>query len=281
MENKQGLFQSAGALFESLARQYPFAEYDRTGRSLLGRELSLLQIGNGDKTVLMVAGADAGDRLSEALLMQFASDFCAQVERGGRLFGLNAAFAARTRRILILPCLNPDGKALTKEGADPSCPLYERQLRQNGMKSDFSAWQGNARGVHLDRNYNDGFADRRSLCAKDGGPTLITGEYPESEPECTFAARLVHTLRPTLVLECGKASSDTVFTNRPSTVAQIAQSADCPICQQLPCGLPSWAAATYDCAAIHLGLQPCKHEISIAYLHFRELLFRCLYTLAV
>ena len=282
MAMKQPDFQNAGILFKTLTRTYAFTEYDDVGKSLLGRDVPLLRVGNGDKTVLLVGGADAGDRLSEELLLRFADDLCSQIQRQNTAYGLNCALATELRRILILPCLNPDGKALTEEGADPSSPLYERQLRQNGMKSDFSAWKGNARGVRLDLNFNEDFAARRGALMADGTCLApITGEFPESEPETAFLTRLVHILEPVCVLECGSAPKERICTNRPVAVKDAFPGCDLPIVERFVYGLPSWFARHYDRPAIHLAVSQSPDSINRLYGRLREFFFRCLYTVAI
>jgi hypothetical protein len=50
-----------------------------------------------------------------------------------------------------VPRLN--GKALSLFGADPECPLYERQLRQNNMKSEFDVYVMHSNLEDSDKEY--------------------------------------------------------------------------------------------------------------------------------
>ena len=68
---------------------------------------------------------------------------------------------------------------------------------------DFSMWQANARGVDLNHNYDSGFLEYKRLEREEGigaGPSLYSGEYPESEPETRGTANLIRTLSPAAVI---------------------------------------------------------------------------------
>ena len=273
MDNKQIPTPNASTLFTYLVKNCPFTEYDHTGKTLLGNDIPMLHIGSGEKTILMIGSSHANDRISESILLQFALDFCYQVINQRTLYGLNCAVAAETRHILIIPCLNPDGKSLCIHGPDPSCPLYERQLRLNKMKSNFSSWQGNARGILPQWNYNDNFAQRRD--------PPFTGEFPESEPECAFAVHTVQTFHPVFLLECSLFDQNILYTNCPETVRSIACNTDCNIYEQYIPGAPSWFANTYNLPSLHIACRHSQGQENSIYRQFRELLFRSLYTLAV
>lgn len=277
--------EQACSLFKILSKNYPFAECNFSGKSLLGREIPLLHIGNGEKAVLLVAGADGTDSISERLLLRFSEDICLQIARQNTVYGINCAYLAQSRRILILPRLNPDGRALFDEGPDPECPLYERQLRQNGMKSDFSSWQGNARGVRLDLNFNDDFAQRRSAAAEACDHcAIITGEFPESEPESAFVTHLVRVMDPVFLLECSHTITgaiNTIYTNRPNAIQKIVSNLPFSVSNQKLYGLPSWFSATYTRCGAHLLCNLHQTTEKAIYEKFREFLFRSLYTLAV
>lgn len=278
MENEHSIFQDAHTLFKTLSANYPFAEYDSVGKSLLGREIPVLHIGKGNKTILLIGGAAANDPISPSLLLRFSKDLCTQISKENTLYGLNCSFIKGSRRVVILPLLNPDGNRLVQNGPSQESPLYERQLRQNGMKNDFSAWIGNARGVCLDMNLNDDFAARRGELNQNGMPN-ITGEYPESEPETAYATRIIHTLSPVFVLECSISSRNAIHTNRQDLIARIAKNTDYVVCDQQIYGFPSWFARTYQRPAAHLTVSSSL-SAKKPYANLREFLFRCLYAVS-
>ena len=87
---------------------------------------------------------------------------------------------------------------------------------------DFSHWQANARGVDLNHNYKEGFDSYKAVERERGicpGPTLYSGEYPESEPESRFAASLVRALRPCLTVSLHSQGEELYFTERAAACA--------------------------------------------------------------
>ena len=281
MENEHSTFQDAHTLFKTLSKNHPFAEYNSGKKSLLGRDIPTLHIGSGKKSVLLIGGAAANDPVTPSLLLRFAKDLCAQISHQNTVYGLNCSFLADSRRIVILPLCNPDGNHLVQNGAASDSPLYERQLKQNGMKNDFSAWQGNARGVHLDLNLDDDFTERRNQLSQKGAfyPNII-GEFPESEPETAYVTQLIHTLDPIFVLECGICVQNIIYTNRQDLIARIAKNTDYTVCDKQIYGIPSWFARIYQRPAAHVTIAAPTSSQS-PYTRLREFLFRCLYTVSI
>lgn len=273
MDNEQFLKADLLTKLCHLSKTYPFFEYSLSGKSLLGRDIPLLRIGTGCKTVLMVAGADGCDAVSEELLWLFALDFCRCAANEQTVYGLNCAVASATRQILILPRLNPDGRALAHGGADPNCPLYERQLRRNGMKDDFSDWRGNARGVLPKLNFGDAFAERRD--------PPVTGEFPESEPETAFAVRTVQIFEPVFLLECCEHEQDLLCTNRMEILKRICDSSNFERCEHRIPGAASWFSNSFGLPCLHITFQAKMYTALCLYPKIREVFFRSLYTLAV
>lgn len=245
-----------------LARQYTFLTYGSIGETILKKEIPYLQIGKGKKTVLLIGGANAADTVSESLLMHFAADLCQQIAKEKTVSGVNCSYLYENRSIWILPRLNPDGNALVKNGADPSNPLYERQLRMNQMKSDFSAWQGNARGVIPTLNFGNDFAKRRqNYFEKSQINQPLCGEFPESEPESSALSRFIHTILPNCVAEFSEGDSkiysfDTLLAKTASCFTGFSVS-------NIPDeGMITWFSNTYRRPSVHIV---CPHESTPAF----------------
>ncbi len=176
---------------DGLCGEFPFFMRSVIGKSLVGREIPLISIGRGKKAVLFVGTHHGMEWITTALLLDFLRDLGKAVKNGKRIFGGDAAEILDNRVLYVVPMLNPDGVELQINGKDDLNPLTERL---NSMSNgDFSRWQANGRGVDLNHNYDAGFFEYKEYEREHGivaGPTLFSGEYPESEPEtsalCSF-----------------------------------------------------------------------------------------------
>lgn len=163
------------------------------GNSILGRPIRGWRIGHGRSEILYVATHHALESVCASILYAFIDRLAADDSPYAKT--LRAAFT-----LTVIPCLNPDGVAL-RYGEALDNPLHSRQMRMSG--GSFARWQANARGVDLNHNYSQGFYEYKRIEAERGivpGPTLYSGEYPESEPETMALASLVRVLSPSLVL---------------------------------------------------------------------------------
>jgi hypothetical protein len=79
------------------------------------------------------------------------------------------------------------------------------------MKSDFSNWKANARGICPRLNCNVDFAYRRVQSIKQGEIPIPCGEFPESEPETAAVCNLIHSLEPSLVIELSYGESPSFY----------------------------------------------------------------------
>ncbi len=186
---------------QALSDEFPFATLQKCGKSLSSKPIDALTLGCGRKDLLFVGAHHGSEAISAALLMQFADEICRAVYAGETRFGLRVRELLESRRLVILPTVNPDGMEIALKGVCPSEPFGKRLVALNKGSLDFSRWQANARGVDINHNYDHGFAAYKKLEACAGirpGSTRFSGEYPESEPETLAVARLVESLRPRL-----------------------------------------------------------------------------------
>lgn len=176
---------------EALVKEYPAATVSVIGRSLVGREIPLIRLGHGKKSVLYVGAHHGMEYLTSLLLMRYVGEVCTAAKAGGDILGHSVPELLERRSIFVVPMLNPDGVELQTKGEDKMNPLYDRLHRMSG--GDYSRWQANGRGVDLNHNYNAGFEEYKTIERELGiaaGATKYSGDRPESEPEtaciCSF-----------------------------------------------------------------------------------------------
>ena len=172
---------------QCLIAEYPFLRSFCIGKSILGKEIPALILGNGQRKILYVGAHHGMERITSSLLLRFTDDFCELYQSGGRVGKLGIDALWGHFQFHIIPMLNPDGVDYAVHGVDLQNPLRERVFRMNDGSEDFRRWQANARGVDLNHNYNAGFWEYKKLEAREGiacgAPTRYSGEAPESEPE--------------------------------------------------------------------------------------------------
>ena len=138
--------------------------------------------------------------------------------------GINKRFLLQKFTFYVIPALNIDGIAIAQgEGRDNV--LSERQRKI--CDGDFSLWQANARGVDLNHNYNAGFFEYKAIERDEGiysAPSKYSGEYPESEPECSAVANLLRIITPSLVLSLHTQGGEVYYSPKDNRVLRLAES---------------------------------------------------------
>lgn len=164
------------------------------GRSILGRDIPMISLGKGKRTVLYVGGICGTHSGTVELLLRFIQDYLRQYERRATVYEYPMSYLFEERRVLILPMLNPDGIEYALHGVGGENPLAGRVERMlDGGQA--SAWQANARGVDLEHNFDAGFRQYKkqenALGITGGSPCGYGGEFPESEPETAAICRFL------------------------------------------------------------------------------------------
>lgn len=200
-----------------LKRKYHFLEVGSIGNSLLGRSIPIVTIGNGTKSALYIGSHHGMEWITSALLVGFINDFCYDFTNGNTISEISCRVLFETRKIYIIPILNPDGVDYAINGLRDDNPLKDRVLKMNGGSSDFSHWQANARGVDLNHNYDSGFWEykivERDASLFDGAPTKFSGEHPESEPETHALCNFVRFKKPDIALSLHTQGEEIYYTS--------------------------------------------------------------------
>ncbi len=200
-----------------LKSKYHFLEVGSIGNSLLGRSIPLVTIGNGTKSALYIGSHHGMEWITSALLVGFINDFCYDFTNGNTISEISCRVLFETRKIYIIPILNPDGVDYAINGLRDDNPLKDRVLKMNGGSSDFSHWQANARGVDLNHNYDSGFLEykivERDASLFDGAPTKFSGEHPESEPETHALCNFVRFEKPDIALSLHTQGEEIYYTS--------------------------------------------------------------------
>lgn len=189
-----------------LKARYPFLETGVAGKSVVGRDLYYLRLGNGPNQVFYNASHHSLEWITSPLLMKFTEEFLRSYVQGSQMSrGYNPREIWNRSSIYIMPMVNPDGIELVLDGLRPNNPDYENLIRWNNGSTDFSTnWQANNHGVDLNHNYNAGWEISKELEEQYGitgpGPTRYGGPAPVSEPETQTVVNFTNSHNFRLVL---------------------------------------------------------------------------------
>ncbi|ACA43544.1 LysM peptidoglycan-binding domain-containing protein [Clostridium botulinum] len=177
----------------ALKERYPFIQVGVAGKSVLGKNLYYIKLGDGSNEVFYNGAHHALEWITALLLMKFIEDFSRAYSEGRKIKGYNIKDIWNRSSIYIMPMVNPDGVDLVINGLQRNNPYYDDLIKWNNGSTDFSKnWQANIKGVDLNHNYNASWYESKIAEESYGvygpGPTRYGGPYPESEPESRSVA---------------------------------------------------------------------------------------------
>jgi len=139
-----------------LTQQYPFLKLFEAGRSIQGRKIYALFLGNTCSLTLYAAAFHAQEWLTELLCLRFLEEVCEQYSKKEAIYR-----ALSARGAVFLPLINPDGVELVLTSGRSAAGLKAFTDKISG--GDYTSWQANARGVDINHNFDAGHALLRKM----------------------------------------------------------------------------------------------------------------------
>jgi g-D-glutamyl-meso-diaminopimelate peptidase len=195
-----------GYCVQGLAARYPFLRSGTVGRSVLGRPLWSLRLGQGENRVLYNAGHHANEWITTPILLRFAEELAAAFAAGGELLGVQAAELLDYASLCLIPAVNPDGMDLvTGELRSGEAYRAARAIGESYPRYPFpSGWKANIRGVDLNLQYPAGWeqarANKYALGITSPAPADFVGTEPLTAPEAKAMAEFTARFDPALTL---------------------------------------------------------------------------------
>ena len=178
-----------GLVINGLQARYPFIEVSSVGKSVLGRDIPVLTVGEGENALLIGAGIHANEWLNIPVTLTFLEDWLQALITGREIEGEDAAMLYRGTKLYLLPMLNPDGLDLVT-GALKSGAAFDRAVRiaQNYPNVPFpQGWKANTEGVDLNLQFPAGWEKARDIKFAQGfvspAPRDYVGDAPLTAPE--------------------------------------------------------------------------------------------------
>jgi len=202
------LYSSAlvGYCVRGLAARYPFISTGEIGRSVMGRPIWRLSLGEGENRVLYNASHHANEWICTPLLLKFTEELAAAYAAGGRIFSVSAGELLDYASVYLIPAVNPDGIDLVT-GELQSGDYYQAARRIGANYPAFSfpeGWKANIRGIDLNLQYPAGWEQAREnkfqLGIVSPAPADFVGSGPLTAPEARAMYDFTLSLDPALTL---------------------------------------------------------------------------------
>lgn len=195
-------------IIRQMCDEYPFLKVENIGKSVGGRNIPCLKIGNAGEYVLFTGAFGGRERITCSLLLRYVNELCQALKLGQTISGLNARKAMYGRALMVVPMVNPDGCEIALKGST-GCGYLAPKIRRL-CSGDFSIWNANLRGVNLNHNFDVKFKEVRESEKANGiygpCPEGYAGPHSFSEPEIEALTKLCdsYKIRHALVFRTGK-----------------------------------------------------------------------------
>ena len=171
-------------IIDAICNKYDFVKRRCIGKSLCGRYIEALHIGNTKNRVLYCGGFHGSEYQTVLALLKFLEECCESIKKGTSVGGHGVGERLRIRGLTVVPCVNPDGVEIALNGSE-TAHSFKRLVDE--ASDNIHKWQANARGVDINHNFNAGWCElkRREIDRNIVSPasTRFGGNCPESEPE--------------------------------------------------------------------------------------------------
>lgn len=189
-----------------LAARYPFIASGELGKSVMGKPLWRMTLGQGENRVLYNASHHAQEWITTPVLLKFTEELSAAFSAGGEIYGMSAAELLNYAQLCIVPAVNPDGIDLAT-GELTSGEFYNtaRAISAEYPSIPFpEGWRANIRGTDLNLQYPAGWEQAREIKYAQGvrspAPADFVGYAPLTAPESRAMYDFTRSFDPALTL---------------------------------------------------------------------------------
>lgn len=172
------------AIVDGLSVRYPFVQTGSIGRSVMGKPIPYLRIGEGEKQVFYNASFHANESITTPVLLKFAEEYAKAYAAGGELYGMSAAELFRNYQLYLVPMVNPDGVDLVNGILTGG--TYYRRAKEIGAAYPTipfpSGWKANIEGVDLNLQFPAGWENAKEIKYALGFDTPAPRDYVGSAP---------------------------------------------------------------------------------------------------
>jgi g-D-glutamyl-meso-diaminopimelate peptidase len=132
---------------------YPdFTELKTIGKSVEGRSIYALRVGNGKKEILLDASLHAREHMTTNVLMEMIDQYSSHYVRDSKFGSYQVKSVLDQTSIWFVPMMNPDGVTLVQNGLN--AVANKDLVRKINGGPNIARWKANIRGVDLNRNFD-------------------------------------------------------------------------------------------------------------------------------
>ncbi|WP_338750086.1 M14 family metallocarboxypeptidase [Bacillus sp. FJAT-52991] len=182
-------FQQLLIDINQLKNSYSFVRLYEIGKSVEGRSIWEIKIGEGKRKVHFNGSFHANEWITSSALLSFVKEYAEAIAKGDVIEGISSQLLFSENSLSIVPMVNPDGVELVINGL--STKNEQQVISINGGSTEFSGWKANIRGVDLNNQYPVGWEiEKERKEPKSPAPRDYPGDRPLSEPEAIVMAEL-------------------------------------------------------------------------------------------
>ena len=111
-------YKTRKEIINELCDRYKFIKHCFAGKSVCGRGIDVLHIGNTKNRVLYCGGFHGSEYLTILALLKFFEECCEAMESDKTVGGCKIGNFLSIRGLTIVPCVNPDGTEIALHGSD-------------------------------------------------------------------------------------------------------------------------------------------------------------------
>ena len=170
--------------------RYPFIQEGSIGKSVMGKPIYSITIGNGEKQAFFNASHHANEWITTPLVMKFMESYLNAYMNKSTILGRKAEMLYENTKLFAVPMVNPDGVDLVNGAIDKSNQYYKEATAISTAYSFIrfpDGWKANIAGTDLNLNYPAGWEQAKQIKYAKGyvspAPRDFVGTEPLSAPE--------------------------------------------------------------------------------------------------
>ena len=154
---------------------------DTAGRSVEGRDLTLIKLGKGEKKIILCGSHHAREYISSTYLMKMTEEYAKAYYGSGSFGNYDVRNILDQICIYIVPMVNPDGVNLVINGIE-AVGDKEAVTAMAMLRNTYREWKANINGVDLNRQYPAEWEKKYDEVGRPASESF-KGESSATEPE--------------------------------------------------------------------------------------------------